>query len=302
MPCIVYRKLRQVNHEDCALTSATALGTDCSMLSELEVGSYHAFGFTVLRGCLSAEEMAALNEAYARLIETAPRYDYFGSAGTLCLLHFVDHDPAMAALVGHPRLVEAMRDIWGRPCLYFGSDMWSNCDDTPWHSDGQPGRQCLSIKVTVYLDTMTADQGSLNLIPGSHHPQFCADIMQRCGVWDRGRPRLRLERDSIPGAISVHSVPGDVVIWDNRMWHSAWKRCDGRPRRALFMSYIPDPDDDLIAVNDVQQLVDGLTTGERNYLFSQKLLQWGGTGVQEMAARLELLTGGPIREASSAAT
>jgi hypothetical protein len=261
------------------------------VLTDLEVGQFHAFGFTVLRSCLTFEEMAVLEDTYNEVIANAPSYDYFGSAGTRTLLHFVEHDDNFAALVGHPRVMEAMRDIWGRECLYFASDMWLNMDDTPWHSDGQPGRQALSIKVTIYLDSMTAEQGALNVIPGSHQPDFCAAIMQHCGFWDQRRPRLRMDRDLVPGAIAIASDPGDIVIWDNRMWHSAWRRRDGKPRRALFLNYIPDPGDDLIAIDDLHQALELFLSRERSYIYNQRVLQKGGPAVQQMARRLDALTG-----------
>ena len=38
------------------------------MLSDLEVGQFWTFGFTVLRGCLSEEEVDRLQEAHSRVI------------------------------------------------------------------------------------------------------------------------------------------------------------------------------------------------------------------------------------------
>lgn len=193
------------------------------MLSDLEVGQFRAFGFTVLRSCLAECEVKELQEAHDRVIAKAPAYDYFAENGTRMLSPFVQADDAFGALIEHPGVMEAMRDIWGTECLYIaGSDMWANRDDTPWHTDGQPGRQAVTLKTAVYLDEQDRDLGSLNLIPGSHHPGFSAALFRSCGRWDRGRPRLRLDPHSIPGAVSLRTLPGDVVLWDNRLWHSAF--------------------------------------------------------------------------------
>src|SRR5688572_3041674 len=104
------------------------------MLSELEVGQFHAFGYVVLRQCLSQAEVQALEVAYGRVIANAPVYNYFGENNTRMVLGFVRADDAFGALIEHPGVMEAARDIWGAECLYIASsDLWLNRDETPWH-------------------------------------------------------------------------------------------------------------------------------------------------------------------------
>ena len=147
------------------------------MLSNLQVGQFWTFGFTVLRGCLNENEVDRLQEAHTRVIADAPVYNYFAENGTRMLGPFVQADDAFADLIEQPGVMEAMRDIWGTECLYIaGSDMWANRDDTPWHTDGQPGRHTLTLKTAIYLDEQSKDFGSLNLIPGSHHPEYSAAL------------------------------------------------------------------------------------------------------------------------------
>ena len=83
---------------------------------------------------------------------------------------------------------------------------------------------------------MTAEQGSLNLLPGTHLPESSDNLFRSYGYFDRSRLRLRLHPREVPGVVSLHTMPGDVVIWDTRSWHSAFKRKDGQARRALFFS------------------------------------------------------------------
>ena len=176
------------------------------MLADLEVGQFWTFGFVVLRSCLSENEVDRLQEAHNRVIADAPEYNYFAENGTQKLSPFVQADDAFAALIEHPCAMEAMRDIWGKECLYIaGSDMWANRDDTPWHTDGHPGRQTVTLKTAIYLDEQDKGFGALNLIPGSHHPEFSAALFRSCGYWDRGRPRLHLNPDAIPGTVSLQT-------------------------------------------------------------------------------------------------
>ena len=59
------------------------------MLSDLEVGQFRTFGFTVLRSCLAEGEVENLEEAHDRVIAEAPEYNYFAGNGTRMLSPFV---------------------------------------------------------------------------------------------------------------------------------------------------------------------------------------------------------------------
>lgn len=260
------------------------------MLSELEVAQYKVFGFVVLSNFLKDDEVAGIEQAYERVMAKSLSHDYFGNAGTRVTRDVENQDPTFASFVVHPHLIEAMKDIWGLPCLYFSSDVWLNRDDTPWHTDGMPGRSQISeVKVTLYLDEMTAQQGSLNLISGSHHPQVSESLFTECGCWDSGRPRLRFERDKIPGAISLHTRPHDVVVWDTRLWHSAWKRQDGRPRRSLFFSFYPDPHDHLLKVNALREECERKCQNRGEPMYGRNFLSHDDAHIQWMADRLEAI-------------
>lgn len=269
------------------------------MLSDVEVSQFRAFGFIVLKGCLSAEEMRGLEEAYERVIPDAPVYNYFGNNNSHVLNPFVQADDRFAALIEHPRIMEAMRDIYGTECLYTtGSDLWANRDDTPWHSDGRPGRRVVGVKTSIYLDEQDRDSGALNVIPGSHHPAFCAAIFQAYGYWATAtsRPRLRLDPRAVPGAFAIPTRPGDVVLWDTRLWHSAFRRKDGRPRRAMFISYMPDPQDDLLALSDLRAAVQASLGERKPFIYSKEMMAKGGPAREKMAARLEALGVERVRE------
>ena len=267
------------------------------MLSYPEVAQFRTIGFIVLRNCLSEDEVDNLQQAHDRVIADAPVYNYFAENGTRMLSPFVQADPSFAELIEHPGVMEAMCDIWDRECLYIaGSDMWANLDHTPWHTDGHPGRHTVTLKTAIYLDEQDEDQGSLNLIPGSHHGEFSAALFRSCGYWDRGRPRLRLDPHAVPGAISLRTRPGDVVLWDNRLWHSAFKRRDGRPRRTMFIGYMPDPGDDLLAIQELRMTVAAGLGDREPFVYSREMMKKAGAGREKMAARMEELGVERVRE------
>ena len=118
-------------------------------------------------------------------------------------------DPVFARLVGHPRLMEAMVDIDGTEFLYQGSQAHHRLpdDNGPWHcvrstylfmhraassdSSSLPSAQDhvpphpfhRPVKVNLYLDAVYPGDGALELIAGTHRPEFAADILKRLGYY-----------------------------------------------------------------------------------------------------------------------
>ena len=132
------------------------------------------------------------------------------------------------------------------------------------------------------------------MIPGSNHPQFCAALFQASGVWDDGRPRLQISPDEVPGAVAIATAPGDVVLWDNRLWHYAPRRHDGLPRRALFIHYYRDPGDDMVARGVLQRIYKSMLADQ--HVYSRSLLQHPTPARERMATRLETLGIENVRE------
>ena len=266
------------------------------MLTDMEVGQFHAFGYVAIRGCLSADFVRRVEDAHARVIAKTPRYAYFDPESESRMLpDFAEEDDAFSELIEHPKIMEAMRDIDGTEFLYLGGcDIWSNLDDTPWHSDSVPGQLpegAANFKTAIYLDESAEDDGSLNVVAGSHHPQLAASILRNLGHLEGGtRPRLRIDRDQIPGAVAVTSKPGDVVIFNTSLFHSAWKRKDGKPRRNLFFSYVRDPREDPILLSHLQTHLGELKHRKRSpHIYSKALMDKADPGREKMAARLEEL-------------
>ena len=260
------------------------------MLTPLQVGQFRALGFLKLEGCLTPEEVADFEAAYERLIADAPAYDYFEdnigapSRGTRVQRNGPEQDDTFARFIEHERILEAQRDIFGRPCLYHGGgELWMNMSDTPWHSDvlGDPERDpdFYTIKAGFYLDAMDVNSGSLRVIPGSHFPAYGQALLDECGYKEGGlRPRLQLEDP--PGAVAVATQPGDVVLFDTRIWHAAPAREGGR--RTVFIGYVPDPEDSPVRQEQVRALI-------QSFPYNDHLVETAGPLRQEMIARLRAL-------------
>ncbi len=273
------------------------------MLTDLEVGQFRAFGYVVLKDCLDVDELQGVQDAFDRVTERAPDFEEFGPSGTRRSTSFMEEEGALAALIEHPKIMEAMRDIDGTEFLYIGNgDLTANMDEVYWHTDGCPSMQPMTVKTVFYLSGTPDGEGALNIIPGSFHPDFSAALYRSYApLGEEYRRRSHnpdpSTRENVPGMVQVLANPCDVVIWDNRMWHSAWKRRDGKPRRNIFFSYVRDPLDDPIRGREAREHIDRYRSGpSRRFVYSKKLMEEGGPAREMMAKRLEELGVENVRE------
>ncbi len=272
-------------------------------MNDLEIGQFRAFGYVVLKDCLDADELQEVQDAFDRVTERAPEFDDFGPSGTRRSISFTEEEEVLGALIEHPKIMEAMRDIDGTEFLFIGNgDLTANKDDVYWHTDGNPSMQPMTVKTVFYLSEASDGDGALNIIPGSFHPDFSAALyLEYAPLGEEYRRRSHnpgpSTRENVPGMVQVLVNPCDAVIWDNRMWHSAWKRRDGKPRRNIFYNYVRDPGDDPIRGRVVREHVAyHRSAPSRRFVYSKKMMEAGGPARGKMAARLEALGVENVRE------
>lgn len=152
-----------------------------------------------------------------------------------CILPFIDQSEYLSSLIDDPRIDGIFTSLMGDDYNYLGSDGNFYVGDTGWHSDtdwsgkmrGKPPR--VFYKLAFYLDPVTATSGALRVIPGSHRygDRFAEDMQ---ATLRNSQEMLGLAGDQVP-AISLNSVPGDVVVFNQNTKHSAW---GGSNRRRMF--------------------------------------------------------------------
>ena len=76
------------------------------------------------------------------------------------------------------------------------------------------------------------------------------------------------------------------------------RRADGKPRRGLFIEYVPDPGDECTAIADVKQTMGDFYSDKRPFLYGRGFFQHGGAMAEHMAKRLEAISGRRVREAA----
>ena len=259
------------------------------VLTEQEVGHFHAFGYVVLRAALSAQEVVELQAAYDRVVagEGAQARD----TGTLNVDRPHEMEQAFLDLIGHPRLMAAMRQIDGTEFLFHSAQATHRREEVMWHCDFLPPHvTCKPMKVNLYLDPTRKDDGAMELIPGSHLPELAATVFRNLGHYDPvgGGPRLRPAPSEIPG-VAVETEPGDIIVWHNFMWHFAPLHSGGGTRRTIMLQYYRDPGQDIVAQKAIREIVAeiGKRPGRGCYIFSEQTLADGSPALARMAARYE---------------
>jgi hypothetical protein len=207
------------------------------MLTTAQAGHFTTFGFALLRGFLTdraaalrAETDAAIRDAY---VATYDERVIDGISG-----HYLPmaarRTPVSASLVcDDPRFIDAAEQLLGGPVIPECPEGVLYFAEAGWHTDDGIGVR--GVKFAAYFDQLTAVNGALRLVPGSHHPEQHA----RLAAYECRQPRVRTGADagayrvSIPGYVAATS-PGDVIVFDLHTWHASF---GGRDRLAWTAVY-----------------------------------------------------------------
>jgi hypothetical protein len=207
------------------------------MLTTGLVDHFRTFGFAVLRGYLAdraaalrAEVGAAIRDAYAatydeRVIDGISGH-YLPMAARLT--------PVSASLVcDDTRFIDAAGQLLDGPVIPECPEGVLYFAEAGWHTDDGIGVR--GVKFAAYFDQLTAANGALRLVPGSHHPEQNARLAAYRG---RQRPirdeaEARAGQASFPGHVAETS-PGDVIAFDLHTWHASF---GGRDRLAWTAVY-----------------------------------------------------------------
>ena len=230
------------------------------MLSSEQISFFDTFGYLVFRGLFSAQEMEVIDRAF----EDVMAEDRAGQAYRGDKRHSVaacaELRPALRSVIEDDRIYGAMEDLLGPDLIWLGSDGNYYTGDTAWHSDGtvmDMGR----IKVALYLDPVGRDTGCLRFIPGSHkmplHEELQALRVERtkqtiqegrndAEALDKYREKgidvdaqaFDTAPDQLP-AYAAESQPGDVVMFDENLYHASFGGKTGRRMFTMCYANVP---------------------------------------------------------------
>jgi ectoine hydroxylase len=211
-------------------------------MSATEREQFDRDGFLIIRGALTPDEVGRYADTLDRVYAAAAADGRVTDGASMHQLSAVANCPETVGLIDHAVTFPYVWSLLGWNIHVYHSHL----DVHPplpvrrsfrfeWHQDG--GRQNreietdprprLSVKLAYWLsDVSEPGRGNLKLVPGSHLVN-----------WISGPPRRDIQWPDPDGAVEVTAGPGDVVLFDRRLWHARSDNYSAHTRKAMFFGY-----------------------------------------------------------------
>ncbi len=208
-----------------------------------QIAHFETFGYVVLRGLFSPEEMTEVSQAYDEVMEEDLGGKPFTGPKRQQVLGICSMRPRLMQLIDDDRIYNPIKQLLGPNFIYFASDATLFVGSKSWHPDGSPRSQTefeyMRIKVAFYLDPLRSLTGCLRVIPGSHKQPFHDTIMPQ--MTDGKANPFGVPMEGLP-AVPLETDPGDVIFFDQNTWHASVG--GGTGRRQMSLNYFAEPTSD----------------------------------------------------------
>jgi ectoine hydroxylase-related dioxygenase (phytanoyl-CoA dioxygenase family) len=259
------------------------------MLTAEQRAFFETFGFLVRRQLFSAHEMAAISQEFNAALAQDRQGRPFDGQKRQVVMGLIEKRPMLRPLIDDDRIYEPIAQLLGAGFVWIGSDSNLYVGDTGWHPDaGTPDYRL--IKVALYLDPVANDTGCLRVIPGSHQPPLHDNLWGLLHEGPEGRPPLyRGDPRDVP-CYPLESQPGDVVFFNQALWHASFGGTTGRRMFTLNFAQQPTSDEHITFLQDTYKC--NLTTArEGQYtpadeLYGAAFLGSGRPRIEGMVAKL----------------
>ena len=204
-------------------------------ISDAQLKEFDARGYLFMENLFTPDEVSVLKDAALKIYDTDREEVWRESSGaprTAFAAH--TYDEAHKRLGAHPRLIGPVKQLLGEDVYMhqykinakaaFDGEVWQwHQDYGTWaRDDGMPEPRAMNI--SVFLDDVTAANGPLLFIPGSH----------KKGVVDAGHdlettsyPLWTLDRESVRsladegGVVAPTGPAGSVLMFHGNLVHAS---------------------------------------------------------------------------------
>ena len=136
------------------------------MLSQEQIDHYEALGYLVIRGLLSQDEMDKLRAASLSVMRELRGSDDYRTDVNQSVQPWLERHPVMRDLIDDERIHQIPESLLGPDFWLDGTEGHLRVGDTPWHGDDIHDDDLGWVKIAIYLDPLTKDDGCLRVIPG----------------------------------------------------------------------------------------------------------------------------------------
>jgi ectoine hydroxylase-related dioxygenase (phytanoyl-CoA dioxygenase family) len=209
------------------------------MLSEQQIRNYQKDGQISVPDKLDAEFVKFAREKMESLFNHHPEL------GTDYVPHLIEIDNSWLDIAKSPVILDVVEQLIGSDIIVWGSALFCKQPmagkSTPWHQDGHtwPIRPLVTVTVWIALDPANAENGCLQVIPGSH---LSKELYQHVVKNDDGAVLNQVLSLSDLGNPEVRDVvleSGRFSIHDAYMVHGAEPNNSAYRRAGLTFRYMP---------------------------------------------------------------
>jgi hypothetical protein len=191
-----------------------------------DVSYFRTFGFLVLPQFFKPDLLAdEIDQVMRDGLISPSNVTHFGKIRFQYVPMMSDTTPASLALLDRTSAVAAT--LLGSPVIPTRAKGTRYFADSPWHVDSNLPLE--SIGFAAYLEPNESDSGALRVLPGSHRPQF-SQALRELGV-------IGMSATALP-SWPVATQPGDVIVFDEHLFHSSF---GGGVRRQWRIDFVCDP-------------------------------------------------------------
>lgn len=198
-------------------------------LTPLQIQHFDTFGYLLIRDFLTPQRLEALREAVTRLkTQESGEADALKHTGRV--VGMFHKDPLLLELFDDPSLdaiaTTLLRDA--RPVRFLGDEYVSYSAPADWHQDMTSAEPFESLKFGFYLDDISRG-GCLRVVPGSHVPALAERVIAY-------RNAAKDPAPEIEGAHPCMTRPGDLLVFNLKIFHQGTANPPGTHRRVIFWS------------------------------------------------------------------
>ena len=212
------------------------------MLTAEQKAHWETFGFLMLPQLFTSEEVSLMRGEAINLLDEARDSQPFEGAESQTVMPFFERRPSLIGLLEDDRIYETVEDLLGPGFILVLTEAHLSVGDTQWHGGSRTRGVLPNVKMGIYLESVTRDNGCLRVIPGSHRsPLFESLASLKPQFDDPSTTPLGVVGPDVP-SVALESEPGDLVVFLEEVCHAAFGGRIGRPRIALNFDAAPSTD------------------------------------------------------------
>ena len=195
-------------------------------LTDDQVRQFELFGFVILKGVFTDDEMRTLREEFQYAARRTERETgAFDGATTHTFSMLGEDTPFYAGLLEDARFHGPAAQLFGEDVFGLEVNSYRYVSNTPWHfNDGSPNIHGYGPKYQFPVFAPTrAETGALRFIPGSHRDPWQSQLVSWWPLASRsaGGAEGMDYLDKVP-CVVAEVDPGDAALFDMRIVHSTW--------------------------------------------------------------------------------